>query len=227
MSTASAGVICWDFDHTLFGFQAADHATGASPFAGFGVRRGIEQTLERLAELGYAHDITTGGSLDYVRRALAAVGASDLARHFTHIFPGDAISAGAGKCYQPAARAHGLADEDASARMIVIGDLSDDEPADLASVVLIRQPNGHRQDPRVVADLIVRLRAAGDGSFYAGFVGMLAQARAGGREIPYSGYLAQIVEGTAICCAERPPGPQRRARLGASATPTITLLATG
>ncbi|HEV2238975.1 MAG TPA: HAD family hydrolase [Ktedonobacterales bacterium] len=225
MTSASTAVICWDFDHTLFGYQAAGHATGDSPFAGCGVRAGIEGTLERLAGLGYAHDITTGGSRDYVRRALAAVGAEALLRHFAHIFPGDAVSAGAGKCYQPVAQAHGLTAKEASARLIVIGDLADDEPADLAGVVFIRQPNGHRQDPRVVEDLIVKLLTAGAGSLYAGFVEMFAQACAGRHEIPYGGYLAEVVNGTSICCAERPPGPQRRARLGAVATPTITLLA--
>jgi hypothetical protein len=222
---APTGVICWDFDHMLFSYQAAGHAAGDSPFAGFGARRGIEPALERLASLGYAHDITTGGSIVYVRRALTMVGEEGLLRHFAHIFPSEAIAAGAGKCYRPVARAHGLTDGDAGARMIVVGDLADDEPADLASVVLIRQPNGHRQDPRVVADLIVRLRAAGDSSFHMGFVDMFAQARADGRELRYVGHLAQVVEGAAIYCAERPPGPQRRARLGVVPTPTITLLA--
>jgi hypothetical protein len=137
------------------------------------------------------------------------------------------ISVGAGKLYRPVAQAHGLADADASARLIVIGDLADDEPVDLAGVVLIRQPNGHRQDPRVVEDLIVRLHAAGVGSFHAGFQALHASARAGGQEVPYGGYLAAVGDATAICCTERPPGPQRRARLGDVATPTITLLAQG
>jgi hypothetical protein len=227
MSTDLTGVICWDFDHTLFGYQAEGRAAGDAPFAGFGARAGIEGTLERLARLGYAHDITTGGSLSYVRCALAAVGAEGRLRHFTHIFPGEVISVGAGKLYRPVAQAHGLADEDALACLIVIGDLADDEPADLASVVFIRQPNGHRQDPRVVEDLIVRLRAAGAGSFHTGFQALHTSARAGRQEIPYGGYLAAVVDDTAICCAERPPGPQRRARLGDVATPTITLLVQG
>jgi hypothetical protein len=227
MTAAPTGVICWDFDHTLFGYQAEGRAAGDAPFAGCGVRAGIEGTLERLARMGYAHAITTGGSVEYVRRALAAVGASDLARHFTHIFPGAVISVGAGKLYRPAAEALGLANDEAGACLIAVGDLADDEPVDLAGVVLVRQPNGHRQDPRVVEDLIVRLREAGAGSFHAGFQALHARARAGGQEAPYGGYLAEVVDATAICCAERPPSTQRRARLGDVATPTITLLARG
>jgi hypothetical protein len=224
----NTGVICWDFDHTLFGFQSTAPATVPAVrdplFAGFGVRTGIEQTLERLGRQGYVSDITTGGSLEYVTRALEAAGAADLLRQFAHIFPRDAISVGTGKLYRPVAQAHGLSDEAASARVIVIGDLTDDEPADLAGVVLVRQPNGHLQNSRVVEDLITTVRAAGNGDFYAGFGVLHARALAQGQEIPYGGHLAMVVAGTAICCAERPPGPQRRARLGDVATPTITLL---
>lgn len=221
-------IICWDFDHTLFGYQRTIRGTSPAPrygeFAGFGVRQGIEPVLARLARLLATNDITTSGSISYVTRALEATGASGILRSVARIFPGSEIATGAGKLYQPVARFHGLALEETSSRMLVIGDLPDDAPADLARVVFIRQPNGHLHDPTVVEAVIGILCESGNADFYRGFQTLYDQARRSGQRIPYGGPLL-ITEGTtAICVDEQPPGPARLARLGTVPTPTITLL---
>lgn len=224
-------VICWDFDHTLFGFHPAP--SGLHParpdgeFAGFALRAGIEETLGRLMSLQYTSDITTSGSLAYVRRALEAIDAEGLLRHVAHVFTGDQIAAGAGKLYQPVAHAHGLSDEEASERTIVIGDSHDDEPADLASVVFVRQPNGHLRDPRVVEAVIGALHDAGGGHLFLGFQALHARARRAGQHVPLGGFLGMTMQTTAICFDERTPGPQRRKRLGSVLTPAVTLLEWG
>jgi hypothetical protein len=109
--------------------------------------------------------------------------------------------------------------------MVVIGNMYDDEPADLAGVLFIRQPNGHLHDPRVVETVIAGLRSAGDGHLYTGFQVWHDRAQALGHQIPHGGLLAMSMDGMAICVAEQPPRPQRRTRLGPVSTPTVTLLA--
>lgn len=229
-------VICWDFDHTLFGYQGdsppitqrgaqpAQSSPSDAEFRGFGSRPGIEATLQRLAQQQIVSDITTGASLALVTRALAATGATELLRHIMRVFPGEEITVGASKYYQSVAQFHGLSPEVASARMLVVGDLHDDAPADLADVVLIRQPYGHLRDPRVVEAVIARLRVSGAGDFARGFRAMYAEAQRAGRRIQYGGWVL-AEEGTALVCLEEsPPGAQRAARLGDAPIPVISLL---
>jgi len=222
------GVICWDFDHTLFGYQGAMQVTQRDPlnaeFRGFGPRPGIEATLQRLAQLHVVSCVTTGASLALVTRALAATGASGLLRHVTRIFPGDEIAVGGSKYYQSVAQFHGLTPDETSARMLVVGDLHDDAPADLAGVVLIRQPNGHLRDPRVVEAVIGRLRAAGADDFLRGFRFLHQEAKRADTWIPYGGLLLSEEGATLVCMDETPPGPQRAARLGDARVPVISLL---
>lgn len=44
-------ILCWDFDHTLFGVQRAaqdaSHTPRQGEFAGYGVRQGMEPALAR------------------------------------------------------------------------------------------------------------------------------------------------------------------------------------
>ncbi len=222
------GVVCWDFDHTLFGFQGEAQVTPAAPregeFRGFGLRPGIEATLQRLALLQLASDITPGASLALVTRALAATGASGILRHIARIFPGDEIAVGGSKYYEAVAQYHGLTPDEASKRMLVIGDLHADAPADLAGVVLIRQPYGHLRDPRVVEVVIGRLRTLGEGDFSRGFHRMREQAQSAARWIPYGGALVMQEGRTLVCIDESPPHPQRVVRLGDARIPVISLL---
>lgn len=168
--------ICWDLDHTLVGvFPALGRANELV------VRPGIAATLEQLARRGYRHYVTTGGTRAYAERVLAATG---LRQRFTGIFEGAEIDAGAGKRYRPVARSLGLTDAESSQRLIAIGDLVYDQPADIGGMVFIHQPNGFRTESSVVEGVIGMLEQAGSGDLLTGFQTCLALAEQGAPWLP-------------------------------------------
>ncbi|HVA91571.1 MAG TPA: HAD family hydrolase [Chloroflexota bacterium] len=161
-------IICWDLDHTLGNFTSLILDRGATS----GIRHGISGVLERLAQLGVQHVLTTTGSRLYASSVLERTG---LRHRIPRIFSGDEIDAGSGKRYRPVAQAFGLTDLDAVRRMVVIGDLIYDQPADIDGLVFVHQPAGYCTEAVVLEDLLARLLAAGSGDVQAGFVTLHTQ----------------------------------------------------
>lgn len=210
--------VCWDLDHTLIGLCRAPtiHAMSdalAPRATEIVVRPGIAHTLERLAHRGYWHVVTTGGTREYAEAVLAATG---LRQHFTGIFEGAEIDAGAGKRYRPAARSLGMTDEEARRRLIAVGDLVYDQPADIGGLVFIHQPNGFRSEGGTVEGVIEWLEEAAGGGLLEGFETCLALARP---EPPW------LPAGVTMRLELRSPHhPRRWPRLEDIMIPTVRLL---
>ena len=200
--------ICWDLDHTLVGLHAQ---TGRA--SDLIARPGIARALERLARRGFRHVVTTGGTHEYAERVLAAAG---LRQHFTGIFEGAEIDAGAGKRYRPVARSLGMTDAEASQRLIAVGDLVYDQPADIGGMVFIHQPNGFRFEGGVVEGVVAMLEEAGGGDLLAGFQARLALPRQEAPWLPASVTLRLELRS--------PHQPRHLPRLEDIMIPTVRLL---
>lgn len=201
--------IGWDLDHTLVGIRPTSPDRFAPvPLAGAAfameLRPGAAQALGRLSARGYTQYITTGATREYAERALQSTG---IARHFAGIFSGEEIDVGLGKCYRPLAWALDLSDDEARKRMIVVGDVVYDQPADIDGLVFIQQPDGFRHDAGIIADIICLLEETGAGDMSAGFATLYSAARLVGRQLPLlgSGYLATVSPGTTLYLELRTP----------------------
>lgn len=223
--------IAWDLDHTLVGVAPSSLDRFASlPMSGdlastLEARPGLHAALAELTVRGYTHYVTTGATRAYAERALRSAG---IERHFAGIFPGDDIDVGLGKRYRPVARALGLSDEAARERMIVVGDVVYDQPADISGLVFLQQPDGFRQDARTVSDVIGLLEDLGAGSLQAGYWALYSAAREGGRQLRRlgGGYLTTIPTGATLYVERRSPHWQAEPAepAGAHTIPTILLL---
>lgn len=221
--------IGWDLHHTLVGFTPtardrfapipqADGALALEP------RPGVERALTRLRERGYLHYITTSATREHAEAALQLTG---MRNHIAGIFSGLEVDVGLGKLYRPLAASLGLSDVEATQRMIVVGDLVYDQPADIDGLVFIQQPDGFSQDAATVAGLILQLEEAGAGDMGDGFARLYSGARQMGRTLPRlgRGYLMPVAPGVpAYLETRRPLWQGQRPGLVATSVPTILML---
>ena len=168
-------VICWDLDNTLGEFSdilsemSIEREMGrhVNPFASVSLRKGIRETLEILSQKGFVHYVTSNNPIEYINKAVERAG---LKSYFKDTFAYDPVKhAGFGKLYRQVAERHNFNDEDARARMVIIGDASQDQPADLSGVVFLHDPSGPYTPSEVLQQAIYRLLEAGNNNFNAGF----------------------------------------------------------
>lgn len=130
-------VICWDLDETIGFFR---------DYREMHVMRGIGPLLDRMSCSGARHVVTTAASREHAEYAL---GYFSLTRHFEGIFARDSIcDADFNKFYAPVAESLGIAPDEAEHRILVIGNLPRDSPADL-DIVFFFHPQGFRYDQSI------------------------------------------------------------------------------
>lgn len=221
--------IGWDLHQTLVGFSPTAHDRFA-PLAqadrtlALELRPQMAQTLARLRDWGYRHYITSAATHEHIEAVLQATGIRDA---ITGIFSGLEVDVGLGKLYRPMAQTLGLSDAEATQRMLVVGDLIYDQPADIDGLVFIQQPDGARHDAATVAGVILQLDDAGAGDIGAGFSSLYGGAQRMGRTLPRlgGGYLLPVAAGTtAYLEMRRPLWQGQRAGLEATSIPTILML---
>lgn len=164
--------IFWDLDRTLGNFKGILHEkTGAAvpewdqPLS---LRYGIRELLAEFSqEAGYAHYVTTSGSVDY---AIEALQRTVIAESFQRIFGNDTVGYGfVGKRYKQVANAAGFTNEgDIQANIIVIGDSGTDKPTDIAGLVFLELGQASH-DALVIREILTTLLDTGDGNFKKGF----------------------------------------------------------
>ncbi|MBI5127639.1 HAD family hydrolase [Candidatus Roizmanbacteria bacterium] len=146
------GAVCFDFHHTLVDYEGH-------------LRPGTIDLFKNLQKSGMAIILTTTGGKQHLQDVMSATG---IRSYFANVFEGSETNVGSGKMYGPAAAALGLSSKEAPHKMIAIGDLLDDQPADLP-IVFIHHPSGFRYDASLLDHLIQRLLRAGRNSFIEGF----------------------------------------------------------
>lgn len=221
--------IGWDLHHTLVGFAptARDRFAlipQADQTLALELRPGMAAALTRLSERGYLHYVTTTATHDHAESVLQATG---IRGHIAGIFSGLEVDVGLGKLYRPLAAALGLSDAEAAQRLLVVGDLIYDQPADIDGLVFILQPDGVRHDAATVAGMILQLEDAAAGDIGVGFSALYSGARQMGRTLPRlgGGYLLPVTPGTtAYLETRRPLWQGQRAGLEATSVPTILML---
>lgn len=221
--------IGWDLHHTLVGFTPTAHDRFApipqtGPAWGLELRPGMAQALAWLSACGYLHYLTTAATHDHAEAALQSTGIRD---HFTGIFSELEVDVGLGKLYRPVAQALDLSDGEATQRMVAVGDVIYDQPADIDGLVFIQQPDGFRHDGSGVAEVILLLEDTGAGDMSAGYSALYSSAERLGRALPRlgGGYLASVAPDTTVYLERRRPLWQgRRAGLEAMTIPTVLML---
>jgi len=162
----------WDLEHTLGNFYPiATNRRG--PNASYDeelslkcLRKGVTGFLEKLCNHNCRNFITTQGSTAYAQEVLTLTG---IAKYFEGIFDGEQINACRGKLVKPLARKVGLTDEEARERILVTGDIKDDQPADISGVVFVFHPSGYRHDADILDTVSSLLNDLGEGNFNRGF----------------------------------------------------------
>src|SRR3989338_5648359 len=159
-------LICWDLDGTLGSFETVMHEVfiekeegeQVKPFASVSIRKGLKEILENLSQKGFIHYITSNNPMEYITKALDR---SNLRHYFQDIFAYDLSKTEEfGKNYKQVAERHNFSDEDARARMVVIGNHSQDQPADLSGVVFVRDSRGPYTPSEVLQYAVYRLLEA-------------------------------------------------------------------
>lgn len=148
--------VCFDLHHTLLKPD-------------FHLRPGTRELFEKLGNEGRRIILTTTGGGPHLQEIMRVTG---LQGHFAQVFEGSQINVGMGKLYAPAAASLGLSAKEAPHKMIAIGDLLDDQPADIP-IVFIQHPGGYRFDASLLYHVIHRLLEAGNNSFINGFTNIL------------------------------------------------------
>lgn len=175
-------MIVWDLDGTLGEFEALARARDAMQEVTVHLRPGVDEALARLSREGFAHVLLTMATPAYAELALAGTG---LRHHFVEV-------AGAGQRpkgdAEGLARAHGIPIDVAHDRMLFVGDHPlHDAPSD-ERVCFHVEPKALRRSAAPLAELILALRARGDGSLRRGFDVLASPPDAGGdhatRDLP-------------------------------------------
>jgi len=170
-------LMCWDYNETIIGYGRDE------------IRPNIAEVLAALRERGYKNIVTTTISERYVEQGLRQAGLDSL---IDGVFGGVRDPRLRAKRYREAVESVGIPIEQASERVVVVGDKPHDHPCDLADVVFILNPEGYKADARVVQALLLRLEEHGNGNILAGFDGLNQFSFADGHiELPcgYDGIL--------------------------------------
>jgi hypothetical protein len=127
-------VICWDLDETIGSFR---------DYSDMRLTRGIRPLIEELSRDGIRNVITTAALKEHAEFVLDYFSLGSL---FSGIFDRDAIcDQNYNKSYGKVAEALGIGKADAEHRMIVIGNMMRDSPADL-DLVFFYHPLGFHYD---------------------------------------------------------------------------------
>jgi hypothetical protein len=149
-------VVCWDLDENIGSFR---------DYSDMRIMRGIRPLLERISLSGAQNVITTAASLEHAEYVLNYFA---LRQHFAEIFHRDIIcDSNYNKYYSPVAQRLGIDMREAEHRMVVIGNLTRDSPADL-DLVFFYHPFGFHYDSRVpesVLSMLSRPEASWSESF--------------------------------------------------------------
>ncbi|MCI0503125.1 hypothetical protein L0Y65_00265 [Candidatus Micrarchaeota archaeon] len=143
-------VICWDLDETTGSFR---------DYGRMRLTRGIKPLLEGLGGLGIRHVITTAASREHAETALGNFGVMGL---YERIFDASEICDSVyNKYYAPVASFLGMGHQDAADRILVVGNLPRDAPADL-DLTFLYHPEGSEFDAAVYMKIIGRLMHLSD-----------------------------------------------------------------
>ncbi len=146
--------ICWDAHGTIY--QEPGHGRPSRAKSGLG------QTLENLAQDGYVHFLTTGAKLETAKEMLKTIG---LEKNFRTIFSSWDSNA---KHYGKAAESLGWDNDEATRRMLIIGDRSDDRPSGIYPVFVL-YPECATFPSGPLEGLIRRLQISVNGDFPEGY----------------------------------------------------------
>ncbi|MEW6036139.1 MAG: HAD family hydrolase [Candidatus Micrarchaeota archaeon] len=150
MGRVRASHICWDLDETLGCFR---------DYSCLRMTPGIKPLLEGLRRAGLHHVVTTAGSAEHADYVLQASGIRGL---FEGIFDYTRIcDAHFNKYYSIVASSLGITPLEAPHRMLVVGNLERDAPADL-DLTFIMHPMGAKYSSRVYLAAIGGLLSASD-----------------------------------------------------------------
>ena len=187
MIEAPKHLVCWDLDNTLGHFDPfSNEMQGRTRWKDDPdayLTYGIEDVLAEFSEAnGYIAVVTTSARHDYAEYALERAG---IRRHFANVYARDVMAPDyeathqyVGKQYEDVAWEQIPYDEYPD-RMVVIGDMYEDNPIDMRDLVHIYSP-GYVFDAIVIREALVALLEAGEGSFKKGFD---ALERSGTKEI--------------------------------------------
>ena len=137
--------VCWDLDETL-GRLRPPEGTGLQRKRG--LTRGIGKVLEERLSSGCGNVLTTAAEASYAESSLSEYG---LRGFFDHIFDRSVIcDARFNKSYLNVARALGIHEDDAGDRIIVVGNLAKDGPAD-TDIPFLYHPSAVEYHAEVIA----------------------------------------------------------------------------
>jgi hypothetical protein len=155
MGGAKPRYICWDLDETLGCFRPPEDTAGPSRR---GLTRGISTLLEERMEAGCRHVVTTAAEAAYAEASLEEFG---IRGFFERVFDRHTVcDTRFNKHYLPVAEALGISGTDAPDRMIVVGNLAKDAPAD-SDIVFLYHPNAVRYDAGVISRTLSYLELFG------------------------------------------------------------------
>jgi hypothetical protein len=142
--------ICWDLDETTGSFR---------DYRRMGLTRGIGPLIEGLARLGIKHVITTAAWKEHAEYVLWQAGVRGLYEGIYDIH--QICDKDYNKYYHPVAASLGISPEEAPDRILVVGNMSRDAPADL-DLTFLYHPQGSVYDATVYLKIITRLLALSD-----------------------------------------------------------------
>lgn len=142
--------ICWDLDETTGSFR---------DYQKMGLTRGMEPLLEGLKSLGMRHVITTAAWREHAEFVLAQAGIRGI---YEEIFDVHQIcDKDYNKYYMKVAERLGISPEEAPGRILVVGNMVRDAPADL-DLTFLYHPEGSTFDANVYMKIIARLMLLSD-----------------------------------------------------------------
>jgi len=145
--------ICWDLDETTGSFR---------DYRRMGLTRGLKPLLEGLSGLGIKHVITTAAWKEHAEYVLWQAGVRGLYEGIFDIHElCDPKDPDYNKFYSPVAARFGISNDEAPDRMLVVGNLPRDAPADL-DLTFLYNPQGSAYDATAYMKIITRLMAFSD-----------------------------------------------------------------
>jgi len=169
-------LICWDLDDTLGNFRGIYDPNGNPK-----IRAGIGGVLEKLGSRDFTHVVTTISEKNHADRSLALSG---LQKYFASSFYNKDISVRGQKYYKPVIDSCGFSEEDAAARMVVMGDYEMDQPIDLEALfILLDDREGPKMDSAVLWEVLDAVDGEVDGNFIEGHRKLFERGAPAGEEM--------------------------------------------